>query len=418
MVRRRVDHLLIGGGLAAANCARWLREEGADGSLLLVGREFDPPYNRPPLSKGYLRGEESKEEVLFRPDEWWGEQNIELLTRTSVMKLDAGERVATLSTKDEIEFDTALLATGANVRRLRAEGGELDGIHYLRAFGNSEAIRADAEQAERAVLIGGSYIGCEVAASLTASLGVRCTILMMEEVTLERSFGREVGGFFQGVLEEHGVEVHGGDELDRFEGSQGRVERVITKGGRSLDCDCVIVGAGVMPDVMLARSAGLELGEAGGVRCSSGLESSVPGIFAAGDICEYESPVHGRPMRIEHWDVAFNQGKTAALNLLGRGVEHDVVPYFFSDLADWASMEYVGPGSGELVVRGSFEDGEFTAFYLSGERVVAALTVGRSEELEHARRFISEGAAPDRGELGDCDTDLASLGPGQPTAET
>ena len=409
MARRKVDHLLIGGGLAAANCARWLREEGGDGSVLLVGREFDPPYNRPPLSKGYLRGEEPKEDVLFRPDEWWGEQDIELLTRTSVMKLDAGERVATLSTKDEVEFGTALLATGANVRRLRAEGCELEGIHYLRAFGNSDAIRADAEQAERVVLIGGSYIACEVAASLTASQGVQCTLLMLEDVTLERHFGPEVGGFFQGVLEEHGVEIQGGDELDRFEGSQGRVERVISKGGKSLDCDCVVVGAGVMPDVTLARSAGLELGEAGGVLCSSGLESSVPGIFAAGDICEYDSPVHGRPMRIEHWDVAFNQGKTAALNMLGRGVEHDTVPYFFSDLADWASMEYVGPGSGELVVRGALHEGEFTAFYLSGERVVAALTVGRSDDLEHARRYISEDVELDRGALADRDTDLAGI---------
>ena len=150
--RRKVDHLLIGGGLAAANCARWLREEGADGSVLLVGREPDPPYNRPPLSKGYLQGAESREEVLFRPDEWWDEQNIELLTRTSVMKLDSGERVATLSTKEEIQFGNALVATGANVRRLRADGTDLEGIHYLRAFANSDAIRADAEQAERAVL--------------------------------------------------------------------------------------------------------------------------------------------------------------------------------------------------------------------------------------------------------------------------
>ena len=198
MARRKVDHLLIGGGLAAANCARWLREEGADGSVLLVGRELDPPYNRPPLSKGYLRGEESKEDVLFRPDEWWEEQDIELLTRTSVMKLDPDQRVVTLSTKDEVEFDTALLATGANVRRLRADGADLEGIHYLRAFGNSDAIRADAEQAERVVMIGGSYIGCEVAASLTASLGVKCSILMLEDVTFERSFGPEVGGFFHG----------------------------------------------------------------------------------------------------------------------------------------------------------------------------------------------------------------------------
>jgi 3-phenylpropionate/trans-cinnamate dioxygenase ferredoxin reductase component len=415
LARRKVDHLLIGGGVAAANCARWLREEGADGSVFLVGREPDAPYNRPPLSKGYLQGKESKEDALFRPSEWWAEQGIDLLTRTSVMRLDPAERVVTLSTKEEIEFGNALLATGANVRRLRAEGCELDGIHYLRAFGNSDAIRAEAEGAERAVMVGGSYIGCEVAASLTAAHGVQCSIVMMEDVTLERSFGREVGGFFQGVLEEHGVEVVGGDELERFEGADGRVQRVITKGGRSLDCDCVIVGTGVMPDVMLARSAGLELGEAGGVRCTSGLETSVAGVFAAGDMCEYHSPVHDRPMRIEHWDVAFNQGKTAALNMLGRGVEHDTVPYFFSDLADWASMEYVGPGSGDVVVRGSLDDGEFTAFYLSEGRLVAALSVGRSDDIDHARRLISASARPDPDALADAGTDLGALG--QSTAE-
>jgi 3-phenylpropionate/trans-cinnamate dioxygenase ferredoxin reductase component len=409
VARRRVDHLLIGGGLAAANCARWLREEGAEGSVLLVGREPDPPYNRPPLSKGYLQAKESREEVLFRPDEWWGEQNIELMTRTSVMKLNPHERLATLSTKDEIEFGAALLATGANVRRLRLEGCDLDGIHYLRAFANSDAIRAEAEQAERVVLVGGSYIGTEVAASLTAAHGVRCAMVMQEEVTLERLYGKEVGGFFQRALEEHGVEVHGGDEVERFEGSDGRVRRVVTKGGLELDCDYVVVGVGVMPDVMLARSAGLELGEAGGVRCSAGLESSAPGVFAAGDMCEYHSPIHGRPMRLEHWDVAFNHGKTAALNMLGRGVEHDTIPYFFSDLADWTSMEYVGPGSGDVVVRGSLDEGEFCAFYLDDGRVTAALSVGRSDDLDHARRFIAEHGRPDAGALADLGTDLSTL---------
>jgi len=407
--RRRVDHLLIGGGLAAANCARWLREEGADGSIVLVGRELDPPYNRPPLSKGYLQAKESKEDALFRPDGWWAEQEIELLTRTSAMKLDLAERVATLSTKDELEFDKALIATGANVRRLRAEGAELDGIHYLRAFGNSDAIRADAAQAERAVLIGGSYIGAEVAASLTAAHGVKCSIVMMEQVTLERAFGVEVGRFFQDVLEEHEVEVHGGDELERFEGADGRVRKVITKGGRELDCDFVVIGAGVAPDVMLARAAGLELGDAGGVRCSAGLESSAPGVFAAGDMCEYDSPLHGRPLRIEHWDVAFNHGKTAALNMLGRGVEHDTLPYFFSDLADWTSLEYVGPGAGDTVVRGSLDEGEFSVFYLDGGRVVAALAVGRSDDLEHARRLITAAARPSPDALRDESTDLAEL---------
>jgi 3-phenylpropionate/trans-cinnamate dioxygenase ferredoxin reductase component len=409
VARRKVDHLLIGGGLAAANCARWLREEGADGSVLLVAREPDPPYNRPPLSKGYLQGKEPREEVLFRPDEWWREQDIELMLRTSVMKVDPGERVATLSTKEEIEFDKALLATGSNVRRLRVDGGDLDRIHYLRAFANSDAIRAEGDRAERVVLIGGSYIATEVAASLTWAYGVKCSLVMLEEVTLERFYGAKVGGFFQGVLEDHGVEVYGGQELERFEGSDGDVRKVVTKSGLELECDAVVIGAGVIPDTTLAAQGGLELGEAGGVKCSSGLESSVPGIFAAGDICEYDSPIHGRPMRIEHWDVAFNQGKTAALNMLGRGVEHDVVPYFFSDLADWSWMEYVGPGSGDTVVRGSLEDGDFTAFYVNDGRVTAALTVGRSDDLEHARRFITERASLDPAALADEGTDLASL---------
>ncbi|HEY8771136.1 MAG TPA: FAD-dependent oxidoreductase [Thermoleophilaceae bacterium] len=410
MAERSVDYLLIGGGLAAANCARWLRDEGADGSILLVGREPHAPYNRPPLSKGYLQGGESFEDALFRPDEWWGENDVELLTRTSVMKLDAGARVATLSNKEEVAFDKALLATGANVRRLRVGGADLDGIHYLRAVANSDGIREEAEKAERAVLVGGSYIGCEVAASLTSAHGVKCSIVMLEDVTFERQFGAEVGGYFQGVLEEHGIEVHGGDELERLEGEDGRVSRVVTKGGLELDCDLVVIGAGVAPDVMLAKQAGLELGEAGGVKCSACLETSVPGIYAAGDICEYDSPVHGRPIRVEHWDVAFNHGRTAALNMMGRKTEHAVVPYFFSDLADWSSMEYVGPGTGEPVIRGSLEDGDFTVFYLDGGRVTAALTVGRSDDLDHAKRFIKESAKPDRNGLADESTDLEGLG--------
>jgi 3-phenylpropionate/trans-cinnamate dioxygenase ferredoxin reductase component len=406
---RHVDHLLIGGGLAAANCARWLREEGSDGSILLVGREPDPPYNRPPLSKGYLQEKESREDALFRPDEWWEEQRIDVLTRTSVTKLDAEARVATLSTKDEVRFDSALLATGSNVRRLRVDGCDLDGIHYLRTFGNSEAIKADAAERKRAVLIGGSYIGCEVAASLTAVHGVDCTIMMMEKVTFEQFFGEEVGGFFQNALEEHGVTVHGGQEVERFEGDGDRVTKVVTKSGLELECDFVVVGIGVIPDVTLAKGAGLQIGDQGGVRCSAGLETSEPGIFAAGDICEYDSPVHGKPMRIEHWDVAFNQGKTAAFNMLGRGLRHDVVPYFFSDLADWVSMEYVGPGSGETVIRGSLEDREFAAFYVDDGRVTAAMSVGRSDDLDHARPFISEHTQVDPGALADLDVDLAEL---------
>jgi 3-phenylpropionate/trans-cinnamate dioxygenase ferredoxin reductase subunit len=406
---RSVDYLLIGGGMAAANCARWLREEGADGSVLLVGREPDPPYNRPELSKGYMTGKESRAEVFFRPDEWWGEQNIELMTRTSVTGLDVGEHVAKLQSGDDVRFGQALLATGANVRRIRVDGCDLDGIHYLRTFGNADTIRADAEQAENVVLIGGSFIGTEVAASLT-SLGKKCAMVMQEEITLERPFGKEVGGFFHRVLTDHGVVIHGQDELDRIEGSDGRVRKVITKAGVELDADMVVVGVGVVPDVTLAKAAGLEIAESGGVKVSSRLEASRPDVYAAGDIADYDSVVHGRRLRVEHWDVAFNQGKTAALNMLGRNVNHEEIPYFYSDLADWSSMEYVGPGSGDVVVRGSMDDGEFTAFYIGDDgAVTAALTVGRSDDLEAARRFIREKTAPDVGALADLATDLSGV---------
>src|SRR5271157_989440 len=232
MADRKVDYLLIGGGLASANCARWLREEGADGEVLVVGREPDPPYNRPDCSKGYLQGKEPREAAYFRPDEWWTEQSIELLARTSVTALDLESRTAKLSSKDEIEFDQALIATGANVRRLNVDGCDLEQIHYLRTLGNTDAIREGVKDAENVVLIGGSYIGCEVAASLTM-LGKRCTIVMQEELTLERGFGKSTGRFFQDLLESHGVTVHGGDELERFEGD-GTVAKVVTRNGIEL----------------------------------------------------------------------------------------------------------------------------------------------------------------------------------------
>lgn len=415
MADRHVAHLLIGGGLASANCARWLREEGADGEILLVGRESDPPYNRPPLTKGYLQGREARDDAYFRPDEWWREQRIELKTRTSVMKLDTAAKEATLSTKEVVSFDTALIATGANVRRLPAEGSELDGIHYVRAFGNSDAVRADAA-GRRVVLIGGSYIGCEVAASLQA-IGSQATIVMLEEVTLERGFGRQAGAWFQRRLEEHGVRVIGGDRLARFEaGESGRVGAVVTEGGERIEADAVVIGAGVMPDVMLARAARLELDdELGGIRCDSRLRTSAEGVYAAGDVAAYDSVVHGRRIRVEHWDVAFTHGKTAALNMLGRDVAHEVVPYFFSDLADWASLEYVGPAGAwdREVVRGSLDDGEFSVWYLSEGRVAGALSVGRSADLDDARRLIAARVPLDEGEqarLGDAAAELAAIG--------
>jgi 3-phenylpropionate/trans-cinnamate dioxygenase ferredoxin reductase component len=413
MADRHVAHLLIGGGMAAANCARWLRESGGEGEILLVGREPEPPYNRPPCSKGYLQGKESRQDTYFRPDEWWAEQRVDLRTRTSVMKLDTAAREATLSSKEVVSWDSALVATGANVRRLNVEGAELEGIHYLRALGNADHIRADAD-GKKVVLIGGSYIGCEVAASLTAGDHASCEIVMQEAITLERGFGAAAGRFFQDRLAEHGIVVHGEDALERFEGADGRVTHVVTAGGKRLEADCVVIGAGVMPDVMLARSAGLTLDEErGGVLCDAQLRTSAAGVWAAGDVASYESRPNGRRIRVEHWDVAFNHGKTVALNMLGQEVEHDVVPYFFSDLADWASLEYVGPAASwdREIVRGSLEEGSFSVWYLAGGRVEGALSVGRSDALEHARRLIAGrvelGGRADA--LGDLGSDLTAL---------
>jgi 3-phenylpropionate/trans-cinnamate dioxygenase ferredoxin reductase component len=410
VAERKVDHLLIGGGLAAGNCARWLRESGADGSILLVGREPEFPYNRPPCSKEYLRAED-RSGVPFRPPEWYPEQQIEVLTRCSATALDVGARSAKLSNGDQVSFEKALLATGANVNRLNVPGCELEGVHYLRTLHNSDSIRADAS-GKRVVLIGGSYIGCEVAASLT-ELGSSCAIVMVEPVVLSRGFGEQAGRFFQDRLEEHGITVHGGDSLARFEGRDGRVSKVVTESGLELEADAVVIGAGVRPDVTLARGAGLALGEKGGVLASSLLETEAPGVFVAGDIAEYESVLHGgRQLRVEHWDVAFNHGKTAALNMLGRVQDHEVVPYFFSDLSDWASLEYVGPAlrwDGEAI-RGSLDEASFSVWYLDGGKVAAALSVGRSDDLEHARRLIAAGSQVSADALADLSTDLASVG--------
>jgi len=379
---RRVEHLIVGAGTAGAAAARTLRAQGAE--VLLVGRELDRPYHRPPITKGLLQGTESRESTFFE-----GLDDVELLTRTSVMALDTAARVATLQSKEEIEYGNALLATGAMVRRLNAEGAQLEGIHYLRALANAESLRSDAEEAERVVCIGGSYIGCEAAASLTA-MGKRCTVVMLEAEPLERGFGARAGHWFRGLLESHGVEVVGEASVEGFTGAE-RVEAVQLDDGRSLPADVVVVGIGVLPDVMLARKSGLELGDTGGVRCDAQLRTSAEGVYAAGDVCEYASPLHdGRHVRVEHEDHAERQGETAARNMLGTGEEHRAVPYFFSDLADWASLEYVG-GAAEWdqeEVRGSPEGGSFSVWYRDRGRLRAVLDVNGYGDIDAGRETI------------------------------
>lgn len=409
MADREVDFLLVGGGLAAASCAAELRKQGADGSILLAGREPEPPYERPPLSKEYLRGEATRADAYVNEPSWYEENGVELLTGKNVMSIDAEAKTAKIQGGEEVAFGQALLATGANVNILRLEGAENEGIHYLRAYGNADAIREDAKAAERVVLVGGSYIAAEVAASLAAT-GANCTMVAFEEVALSRTFGDDAGRFFQEGLEEHGVNFVGGESVTAFEGD-GRVRSVLTESGRGFECDLVVVGAGVKPDVMLAQRAGLEVDD--GILCDTKLRTSAPGIYAAGDVCAYESVVHGRRIRVEHWDVAMQQGMHVAKNMLGAEADYDVVPYFFSDLADWASLEYVGPAVDwdAEIWRGSRADGEFSVWYLKDGKVAGCLSVGRSEDLAEARRMIHQGVdiATATAQIGDASADLSSL---------
>ncbi|HET8564864.1 MAG TPA: FAD-dependent oxidoreductase [Solirubrobacterales bacterium] len=410
MADREVDFLLIGGGMASANCAAELRRRGGDGSILLVGREPEPPYERPPVTKEYLRGEAGREDAYVNPPSWYEENGVELMTGRNVLALDVEARTAKVQGGEEVAFGKALLGTGAMVNILRVDGAENEGIHYVRAFGNADAIRSDVADAERVVLIGGSYIGCEAAASLTAQ-GKKCTIIAIEDVALSRTFGVEAGRWFQRQLEEHGVEFHGGETLSAFEGD-GRVRAVVTESGLTVECDTVVVGAGVRPDAMLAERAGIEVGE-GGIVCDSKLQTSVEGIYAAGDCCSYESVVHGRRIHVEHWDVAMQQGQHAAANMLGADEDYEVVPYFFSDLADWAGLEYVGPAYEweREVWRGDREQGEFSVWYLQGGKVAGCLSVDRSEDLAEARRMLAEGVDVSGavGQIEDPSADLASI---------
>lgn len=394
MPDRHVDHLLIGGGIASATAAATLRAEGATGSILLVGRELDAPYHRPPATKGYLQGAEGKADALVHPAEWWAENDVELATRTSVLSLDPVAKTAKLSTKEEVGYGTALIATGAMVRRLPLDGASLDGLHYVRALMNADQIRKDLEAAgaKAVVLVGGSYIGCEVAASLTL-LGYECTVLMQEEEPMERGFGPQVGRWVRSVLEDHGITVRGGADVEAFTGSGERIEEVLLAGGERVKADAVIVGAGALPDVMLAKKSGLEIGPLGGVVCDHGLKVT-DGLWAAGDMAEYHSVLHGTAKRIEHEQLAADHGAHVAKAMLGSEEPFAEVPYFWTDLADWGSIEHVGAAKdwASEEVEGDIASGTFGVTYRDAEgNLVAALSANGGGDLDAARAALSAG---------------------------
>jgi 3-phenylpropionate/trans-cinnamate dioxygenase ferredoxin reductase subunit len=394
------DVLLLGGGIASANAAAELREQGFDGSIVLVTREQDPPYHRPPLTKGYLQGREDRPSTLIHPEAWYAEHDVDLRTRTPVMDLDTSARTAKLG-RNQLGFGQALVATGAGVRRLQAPGGMRDGIHYLRALGNADKLRRELGDAENVVVVGGSYIATEVAASMVL-LGKRVTLVMQEALPLERGFGAVAGRFVGDLMTEHGIEIVASTDVAEFAGDpdsddDAPVTAVVCSDGTRVDADLVVAGVGATPDVMLARKAGLELGATGGVACDRALRTAADGIFAAGDMCEYDSVVHGRRLRIEHEEVAAAQGRHAARAMLGSDEPYTEIPYFWSDLADWATLEYVGPAPGwhDEIVHGDPATGAFSVWYLHDGRLGGALAVGRSGDLDVARELLARSAGAD-----------------------
>ena len=398
------DILLIGGGIASASAAAELRDRGFDGSILLATRELDPPYHRPPITKGYLQGREDRDSTLIHTAQWYDDHDVEVRTRAGVMDIDLEARTAKIG-RDVVGFGQALVATGSGVRRLQADGGFRDGIHYLRALPNADKLRDAVDDVENVAVVGGSYIATEVAASLTM-VGKSCTIVMQEKLPTERHFGPVVGQFVHDLLTSHGIEIVAEADVSAFdgEGDEGTVSAVVCEDGRRVETELVVVGVGATPDVMLAKKAGLEIGDSGGVRCDAQLQTSAEGIFAAGDMCEFDSVRHGRRLRIEHEEVAAAQGKHAARAMLGSDEPFAEVPYFWSDLADWATLEYIGNAHewDDELVDGDPASGDFGVFYMHEDRLVAALLVGRSDDIERAAALIVAGASAERvrGELG------------------
>lgn len=379
--------VLIGGGAASAAAAEELRKQGHDGPVTLVTRELMAPYHRPPTSKRLLDGD--RDDLAILPDAWWKDNDVELLTRSPVMSMDTDAHVIRLANKREIEYDKALVATGAMVRRIHLEqGGSQKGIHYLRAPMNAASVRADLEDATHVVVIGGSFIAVEVAAEMRRQ-GRACTMIIREGRCLSRSFGPSVSDFVDGLLMDKGVEMLRAVEPTSFLGDD-RVTGVLLSDGRVVPADVVIIGAGVTPDVKLARSAGLELGQRGGVLCNSRLETSAADVYAAGDVCEYDSVLHGAHVRIEHERHAQEQGRTVARNMLGQHVDHRVVPYFWSEIADWATLEAATlTRTPDLeVVTGSVADAQFTMWQFERGALKGAVSVGRPEDIRVCEQVL------------------------------
>jgi 3-phenylpropionate/trans-cinnamate dioxygenase ferredoxin reductase subunit len=399
-------HVIVGASLAGAKAAETLREEGFDGRVVLVGAEDERPYERPPLSKDYLRGEVGREKVYVHDESFHSEHDIELRLGTTAIDLDTSRNEVTLDDGDRLNYDRLLLATGSEPRRLPIPGADLDGVLYLRSVHDSDALRERLERGRAVVVVGAGWIGAEVAAS-ARQRGLEVTVIEPASVPLERVMGVEVGGIYRDIHIDQGVEVLMGTGVEAFEGDEA-VERVRTSDDSVIECDFVVVGVGVQPRVQLGAAAGLEVDN--GILVDEHLETSVPGVFACGDVANAHHPFYGERIRVEHWANALHQGPAAARNMLGQAVPFERLPYFFSDQYD-VGMEYSGFARDwdRVVFRGDPATREFIAFWISDARVVAGMNVNVWDVNDSIRRLVSERVKVDDRRLADPDVPIDEL---------
>jgi 3-phenylpropionate/trans-cinnamate dioxygenase ferredoxin reductase component len=409
-VNGKQTFVIVGAGLAGAKAAETLRGEGFDGRVVLVGAEASPPYNRPPLSKGYLRGERERSSIFVHSEGFYHDKEIELLRSTRVSRIHPGVAQVETDSGRRLDYDRLLLATGARPRIMNVGGSDLDCIHYLRTIGDSDRLRQDLKRTTRLAVIGGGWIGSEVAAS-ARQLGVDVVLIDRRSNPLEKVVGPEVGAVFRQLHTDHGVEFRPNTRIESFIG-HGTVEGVRTTSGEVIAADLVLVGIGVLPRTELAADAGLELDD--GVVTDHRLRTSAPKIFAAGDIASAWHPLFNRRLRVEHWANARDQGIIAARNMLGQSHSYDRIPHFLSSQYDF-SIEYAGHAWhwDQVVFRGDPASRSFIAFWLAGGRLVAGMNAnipGVHDDIEALIRSRTQISVE---ELLDPDLPLHEIGGGR-----
>jgi 3-phenylpropionate/trans-cinnamate dioxygenase ferredoxin reductase subunit len=397
---------IAGAGLSGGTAAATLRDEGFDGRIVLIGSEPVVPYERPGLSKGYLRGEQTGEDLLVRDAGWWNAHEVESRLGVTVDHLDPMDRSVVLATGERIAFDAAVVAPGVRTRMLPVPGAGLVGVHGLRRIDEADAIRADAEHAARAVIVGMGFIGAEVAASLR-TLGLEVSVVEPLETAMHRVLGSQIGRLVEAIHRDHGADLFFGESVDRFEGTD-RVERVVTTTGRVLECDLAVVGVGTVPAAPILPSELLD--PTGAVSVGPTLETSIQGLFAVGDAVVHEHPVFG-PIRVEHFDNAVKMGRHAASAILGDGGAFDDPHWFWSDQYEHQiQMGGFAPVWDSTVVRGSIDDRSFCVFFLDETGVLrGSLSLDWPRDCRRSLPLIQAQARPDPVALADPDVDLRTL---------